>query len=63
MRRVVCGRGANLAKVNLKGSEGAQLEEWEGEDSICALVEVGKIRVKEAISLISTQCGPLSGSL
>ena len=44
MRRVVRGRGPCLVEVNLKGSEGTQLEEREGKDSVCALVEVGKIR-------------------
>ncbi len=44
MRRVVCGRGLNLVEVSLKGSEGPQLEKQEGEGSVCALVEAGKIR-------------------
>lgn len=38
------GRGPYLVEVNLKGSEGTQLEEWEGEDGVCGLVEFGKIR-------------------
>lgn len=40
-------RDPYLVKVNLKGSEGAQLEEKEGEDSLGVLVGVGEIRLCE----------------
>lgn len=59
---LTAGGGAYLVEINLKGSEGTQLEERDGEDGVGALTEVGKIRVKEAISLVSTQCGPSPGS-
>jgi len=59
---VVHGGGAYPAEVNLKGSEGVQLEEWEGGGSVCAREAAGKIRAVWALQYAVMQRGCFCGS-